>query len=494
MQDETYATNATAAAGDDCPSGTRNRFFRGKRMKAEDFAKEQHYFVERRRHINRAVLGWGIVHGLLLDGARLPVRRRPGDDDGRRVYRPENQSQHDDESSSRPKPGAIGVGPGLSLDRHGREIVVTAKTGIGARNTFLVEKTASGCHVRPLDKLPGGSYLLSAHYAERQFGDSGLQDPCGCDGPGKNYVCETAVFSLRLIEDERCPCAEGECRRECTCGGTSACCAAGRGPHACLCEWVGNADVATDSPTLCEWRGYLIDPSGGVPLACVIVDVVDGRCGPEVVGWVTDDCGPRRLVKSNDLLYDLLRGCDLTRISWISWHRWHRSEEQMPWQTFAGLFHDDGSTDLAVQFSGPVLEQTLRRDVVEVEAVTTEQSTGWRVARRVPVIGLDLTPAPPPSGQAALPPGTTNQMRLQVRPEWIRDEIEHGRESWLSERNFRIEITIRGDLILDCHEQAVDANAVGLRPSPTGNGTPGGTFVSNFRVHFKKRDSSHDVA
>ena len=58
MQDETYATNATAAAGDDCPSGTRNRFFRGKRMKAEDFAKEQHYFVERRRHINRAVLGF----------------------------------------------------------------------------------------------------------------------------------------------------------------------------------------------------------------------------------------------------------------------------------------------------------------------------------------------------------------------------------------------------------------------------------------------------
>ena len=38
-------------------------------------------------------------------------------------------------------------------------------------------------------------------------------------------------------------------------------------------------------------------------------------------------CGPRRLVKRNDLLFDLIRGCDLTRISAIGWRDWHRGRE-----------------------------------------------------------------------------------------------------------------------------------------------------------------------
>jgi hypothetical protein len=78
-------------------------------------------------------------------------------------------------------------------------------------------------------------------------------------------------------------------------------------------------------------------------------------------------------------------------------------------------------------------------------------------------------------------------MRVKVRPEWVRDEIERGRESWLSERNFRIEIEIYGDYILDCHGQAIDAEPVGLRAAPTGNGSPGGTYRSNFRVERKQR-------
>ena len=46
-----------------------------------------------------------------------------------------------------------------------------------------------------------------------------------------------------------------------------------------------------------------------------------------------------------------------------------------------------------------------------------------------------------------------------------------------------VEIEIRGDFIVDCNGQTVDANAIGLSPAPTGNGTPGGTFFSTFRVH-----------
>jgi hypothetical protein len=73
-------------------------------------------------------------------------------------------------------------------------------------------------------------------------------------------------------------------------------------------------------------------------------------------------------------------------------------------------------------------------------------------------------------------------MRVLVRPRWVKDEVQKGGESWLGERRFRIEIEVYGDFILDCHGQAVDANPVGLRAAPTGNGTPGGTYRSNFRV------------
>jgi hypothetical protein len=256
---------------------------------------------------------------------------------------------------------------------------------------------------------------------------------------------------------------------------------------------------------LCEWRGYRLDPADAVPLACLVIEVRAGKCGTEIVGCVEDDCSPRRLVKNNDLLYDLVRGCDLGRIEWTSWMEWHLSEKQMSWREFASHFklvsqqdqdkgqdgQEKGWTDFVVRFSRPVLNRTLKRHVITMAAVTTEQATGWRVSRLVPIVGLDLDPDPEHLDQE-LPPGTTNQMRVLVRPEWVRDEIERGRESWLSERSFRIHIEIYGDFILDCNGQSIDANPVGRRPAPTGNGTPGGTYRSSFRVERKR--ARHDLA
>src|SRR6516162_123929 len=100
------------------------------------------------------------------------------------------------------------------------------------------------------------------------------------------------------------------------------------------------------------------------------------------------------------------------------------------------------------------------------------------MTRRVPIVRLDLTPDLS-ADMAELPPGTTNQMRLIVRPRWLRDEVDKDDESWLSQREFTIEIEIRGDLILDCHRQAIDGEAIGLDPTPSGNGSPGGTFMSS---------------
>jgi hypothetical protein len=505
MRDETAYTDDNGADTDDCRSGTRNRYFRGKTMKADDFEKEQRYGIGRRRLLTRSVLGWGVVYGLAVEGSheRPHDRGHESREESPEESPSEAPQKPNDQANQRPgyeppppkcaDPKPIAVAGGLAIDRHGREIDVHGKWQLAEKNTFLVEEDANrNCRTRPLDKLAPGRYLLSIHYAERRFGDANLPDGCGCDQPEKKYVCETAVFSLRPVKTRRCPCGETPCNRTCKCGAWSSCGHGGRGPHACLCEWTADS-VETDTTPLCEWRGYDIDPQDGVPLACVVVEVQQGKCDLEIVGCIEDDCGPRRLVKSNDLLYDLIRGCDLARISWISWARWHRSDEQMSWKRFESLFEANGSTDFVVRFSQPVLEKTLKRDVITINAVTTEQATGWRVARRIPVVALDLTPEKGYlKDYADLPKDTTNQMRVKVRPEWVRDEIERGRESWLSERDFRIEIEIYGDYILDCHGQAIDANQVGLRPAPTGNGSPGGTYRSNFRVQRKQRSSSGD--
>ena len=71
----------------------RNRYFYGKMLTARDFEIEQRYFNNKRRLINRTILGVGVVCGL-------------------GVY------QNDDSSFS--------VETGMALDYLGREIVVSA--------------------------------------------------------------------------------------------------------------------------------------------------------------------------------------------------------------------------------------------------------------------------------------------------------------------------------------------------------------------------------
>jgi hypothetical protein len=233
-----------------------------------------------------------------------------------------------------------------------------------------------------------------------------------------------------------------------------------------------------------------VDLRHGVPLACVTV--VERACD-RWIGTV-EPCGPRRLVKRNDLLFDLLRGCDLTRIAAIGWSAWHRHEARVPFGDFAAAFWSDNPMDGDVDrkrfwigFSRPILAKTVRPDCFTMTALRPEGEGGWWVPQRIPIVGVETISSPED------PPGYARRAHFIVDGGWLDDAIK-GRYSIFIGQEIRVEIEVRGDFIVDCNGQTIDANAVGLLNNRFGNGSPGGTFVSTFVVGMRDRVASPAVA
>lgn len=99
--------------------GRRPTYFEGRLLTADDLAAEQDYHVSRRRLVNRAVLGDGVVAGLGVEPAGTPG-------------------------------GPVVVRPGMAVDAWGREIVVPDD----------VEVAVSG----------PGEYTLEVRYREELVG------------------------------------------------------------------------------------------------------------------------------------------------------------------------------------------------------------------------------------------------------------------------------------------------------------------------------------
>lgn len=482
-----HATAAECCGDACCDSGQRNRYFAGKRMTPESLKVEQRYHLERRRLINRAVHGWGVVYGF---GLRVSDPDDCGGDGERRLR----------------------IGAGLAFDACGRELVQAS--AIKFRLEDIVAIGDDGCFVRddgkcrernaptPWDGPENDIWLLSAHYAERLLSPLTLKDPCHCDGQEWDHVCETIVYSLQRTDRDGC-CAKNPCTLACDCP-DSPCCRlhddkrglaepASRGGCRCLCEHLTGLDVdPCDCDTLCEVkRGLRASPGHGVALACV--RLAHDRCGDWTIAQIIDDCGPRRLVKRNDLLFDLIRGCDLTRIVHVGWEDWHRGETS--YEKFRDSFGKPDDADntcitelYTVRFSGPVRRSTVQPDCFVMTIVGHDEEGGWGMPHRVPIVRVDAEPEGPDD-----PKGTCRDVRLVVEADWFNDAI-CSRKSIFHHHAALVEIEIRGDYILDCNGQAVDANAIGRQPTPTGNGVPGDSYVSNFRVAARVDDRSKPSA
>ncbi|MGE5111079.1 MAG: hypothetical protein ACM3JB_09500 [Acidobacteriaceae bacterium] len=467
-----------------CETGLRNNYFEHKRLSVESLRVEQKYSLERRQLLNRAIYGWGVVYGFAITAA-------PSDHSGNKT-----------------KSGKLKIGPGLALDPCGRELLEVEDRLLSFDDVIVTE---DGRRVDPAEafseeqsesylKAKGERcWLLCAHYAEQSTSPVQVTGPCDCQHREWDYTCETVRYSLQRIDCKLC-CAEDPCELECRCG-SGPCCRertreelrkprdvrSARGGCKCICEYVTDLEFSTECDCLSEiedacCRKIRIDLHKCVPLACV--EVVRDECGDLVFGENLEMCGPRRLVKRNDLLFDLIRGCDLTRIIHISWKDWHRSPEAVPFNDFSDKFGPDGQdkdeyvTEFSVKFSRPVHNDTLRADCFAMTVMSAEREGGWRETLRVPIVRIDSTSFSPEPGD---PSNHVRGGTLVVEGAWLEDAIRGRKNRFLGAEAW-VEIEVRGDFILDCNGQTVDANAVGLVPYPSGNGGCGGTFLSAFRV------------
>lgn len=484
----------------ECKCGLRNNFFEGKRLTPEMFRIEQRYAVERRRLLNRAVHGWGVVYGYGIKSI---------DADGQQG-----------------KARSLAVAAGLALDERGRELLQVKQRELDLDELILLDKQHRPLAGEDRKKAVAAAmdnakdprsacWLLRVHYAERPIDPVSIPESCHCDHDEWDRTCETVRYSLQLIDFKEC-CQDPECELTCECG-TGRCCGdadpkdphyathardphktRGRGGCRCLCDHLTALDPGGDCDdhglTTIEERcsDVCVDLARGVPLACVTV-VSIGR-GDWTFAEDVEACGPRRLVKRNDLLFDLIRGCDLTRIKKISWEDWHRNKlvPVVPFERFVESFGTvlpttDYLTNYYVTFSRPVRADSLRPDCFVMTVVTTERDDAWWETLRVPIVGLDTAGVPVDPKAPPLPVGHVQGARLVVSGDWYRDVFEG--YTRVFELETRVEIEIRGDFIVDCNGQPVDANANGRSATSFGNGTPGGTFLSVFSVERQPKST-----
>ena len=129
-----------------------------------------------------------------------------------------------------------------------------------------------------------------------------------------------------------------------------------------------------------------------------------------------------------------------------------------------------------VEFSQLVRWDTVRRDCFVMTIVTDERDDGWWETLRVPIVRIEKEDAE-----------LIDMATIVVDGGWLREIVASGDPvkssySLFQGKTTRVELEIRGDFIVDCNGQTLDANAQGLSPGPTGNGTPGGSFLSTFLV------------
>jgi hypothetical protein len=116
--------------------------------------------------------------------------------------------------------------------------------------------------------------------------------------------------------------------------------------------------------------------------------------------------------------------------------------------------------------------KTLTPDAFTMTLIARDDEDGWGRTLRVPIVDIRY--------DDSKQPGYSTTAKILVDADWASGALDS--ISVFGSGVTRFEISVRGDYLLDCNGQMVDANARGLEPAPTGNGTPGDTYYSTFLI------------
>ncbi len=137
----------------------RNNYFYGKLMTVRDFDLEQSYFIEKRKLLNRYLHGWGAVCGLEIVPHECPEM--------------------------------VVLKPGIALDCHGNEIVVTRDVEIN-----LASKD---------DEIPGEgkTVYICVKYLECDVEPVPvLVSECSCDDTASKSSIKRETFEYEMLQTE----------------------------------------------------------------------------------------------------------------------------------------------------------------------------------------------------------------------------------------------------------------------------------------------------
>ena len=435
------------------PTFERNNYFYGKLITVRDSVQEQRFFNEKRRLINRMILGCGVVCG-------LDVTWDPAAKD-------------------------LVVSPGLALDCRGRELLVCEPTHIP------FEPFEAHCHcVREKREPPRHRYLVCIEYHECPTEVVELP-PLSCDAQERreyNRIRESFRFRVTPCEDQQAP--PPDCS---PCPESSLpCLDRFKQPVADLPP---EATLPCTTPTLHE---YLCSRSrAGCPDDCdcdclpLAVLVIRTRAEPPPVpprreqqsaqtptekpcpAPVPDDhlyvdpdnCSHRRLIYPNPLLYDLIQ-ChhgDLPHITDFSWRTQTAPGQELDWTSFCELIR----RGFTLTFDQPMVRESLTPETFFVTFFHTDEGTGALVPKRIPARSVEVRE------------DRCCTARWQADANWTQDEL-NAKNSLLA-RGILLEVVVRGSRVRSRRGLALDGAFIADK-LPTGSGVQGTDFVHTFRV------------
>ena len=439
----------------------RNNYFYGKQFTVRDLLQEQSYFNDKRRLINRMVLGWGVVCG--LDVSWKPEKRK------------------------------LVVEPGMALDCCGHEIIVCEKQYLS------FDKNDEDCCLEDRQR-PVGKFVLCLEYQECNA--EPIDFPAaGCDEKGKTeYNRIRERFKLRLKSwDEACPkeprdhvcCSDHykqdavgeEFERDCTTE-TIHHCLCHRLKEGCSecenCDCVILATIEFKGPEKGHEQPYdEQNPQGGyeeytpAPSDYKKDPKYHGKGYEQPEDPIVDTCTNRKLVYNNSLLYDLIH-CyhgDLPHIVDFSWREQAYPSREVSVDTFLQMMRDG----LTVYFDQPMEPESLNRHTFIVSYLLRDTGTGSFVENRIPVQEIRKDQD-----------GDCYTATFIATERWINKELDAEDSELIAgmpsiDSGVDIEITLRGSRIWSSNGKSLDGEYLADK-LPTGNGTQGGDFVDWFRV------------